>query len=226
MSNPNNKKEQDPLAPEAVTPESDSNTGQEEVTQGQTQSESADTPSDPTMDYPKVVETLRAELDQMKDQAMRALAEAENTRRRAQKDREDASKFAVSGFAKDLLSVADNLRRGLEAVPQDLIEDVRMKNLLDGIEATERELLKTFEKNGIEKLNPKDRPFDPNFHEVLFESPVPGVPAGTVIEVIEVGYALNGRILRPARVGVAKDDGSGPATPPSGEPGANIDTEA
>jgi len=218
-ANPNDKNaEQDPLAPEEIPAE------QPEETQAQDE-----TAADPEMDYPKLVETLRAELDQMKDQAMRALAEAENTRRRAQKDREDASKFAVSGFAKDLLSVADNLRRALDATPEDLKEDVRVKNLLDGIEATERELLKSFEKNKIEKLEPvQGQAFDPNFHEVMFEAPVPGTPGGAIIEVIETGYILNGRILRPARVGVAKDDGQGSAAAPNTdpEPGANIDTEA
>ncbi|MCB1532659.1 MAG: nucleotide exchange factor GrpE [Alphaproteobacteria bacterium] len=177
-------------------------------------------------DFRAVIDALRAELEQNKEQMMRALAEAENTRKRAQKDREDASKFAVSGFAKDLLDVADNLRRALAAVPEDLLEaDVRVKNLLDGIEGTERQLLRSFEKNGIQKLDPLGEPFDPNFHEVMFESPAPDKPAGTIVQVLEVGYVLNGRILRPARVGIAKDEGQGgPQSPPT-EPGGTIDTE-
>ena len=245
----NNNPENDALSPTDATPEHESNEGQTDAPEGQntnsqnqSQGESfeqtleavSDSGAEPqsesegTMDYPKVIETLRSELDQSKDQMMRALAEAENARRRAQKDREDASKFAVSNFAKDLLSVADNLRRGLEAVPDDLKEDVRLKNLTDGIEATERELLRAFDKNGIEKITPeKGQNFDPNFHEVMFEAPVPGTPAGAIIEVIEVGYVLNGRILRPARVGVAKDDGSGNAAPSgNGDPGGQIDTQA
>lgn len=163
---------------------------------------------------------LEGQLAETKDQLMRALAEIENTRRRAQKDRQDASKFAVQGFAKDMLSVADNLRRALDAMPEDAKSNEQMKNLIEGIEATEREMLRTFEKNGIQKLNPEGEMFNPNFHEVMFETPIPGQPAGTIIQVIEVGYMLNERLLRPARVGVAKDDGSG--TPP---PNGGIDTE-
>ncbi|MEM7618783.1 MAG: nucleotide exchange factor GrpE, partial [Pseudomonadota bacterium] len=178
-------------------------------------------------DFHAVIETLRAELDQTKDQAIRALAEAENTRQRAKKEREDASKFAISGFARDLLDVADNLRRALDAVPEDLIEaDVRVKNLLDGIEGTERQLLRSFEKNGIKKIEPIDEIFDPNFHEVMFEGPSPDKPAGTIIQVLETGYVLNDRLLRPARVGVAKDDAQSATEPPSTDPGSQIDTEA
>ncbi len=171
------------------------------------------------------VEALQDELAKAKDQMMRALAEAENARKRAQKDREDASRFAISGFARDLLDVADNLRRALDSVPEDLLAvDDRIKGVLDGIEATERTLLRSFEKNNIQKLEPVDQPFDPNFHEVMFESPVPGKVAGTVIQVIETGYTLNGRLLRPARVGVAKDDGSGGSATP--EAGGDLDIEA
>lgn len=177
------------------------------------------------------VTALEKELDATKDHMLRALAEAENARKRAQKEREDASRYAISAFARDLLDVADNLRRALDAVPEDLSEsDVRVKNLLEGIEATEREMLRSFEKHNIQKLEPLDEVFDPNFHEVMFEAPGTGKPAGTIIEVIDTGYILNDRLLRPARVGVAKDDGqdggsSGPDTP-STDPGSQIDTEA
>lgn len=172
---------------------------------------------------------LQEELDTAKDQLARALADAENTRRRAQKEREDASKFAISKFAKDLLEVSDNLRRALEAFPTDLSEnEPRIQNLIDGIEATERSLLRTFEKNGITKLEPMDEPFDPNFHEVMFEAPVPGKPAGLVMQLVEPGYLLNERLIRPARVGVTQADNSS-ETPPAGSdtsPGGQIDTEA
>ncbi len=171
---------------------------------------------------------LQEQLNQAKDQMMRAIAEAENTRKRAQKDREEASKFAISGFARDLLDVADNLRRALSAVPDDLLEtEPRLKNLVDGIEATERELLRSLEKNGVEKLEPTDEPFDPNFHEVMFEMPDSGKPAGTITQVIEIGYILHDRLLRPARVAIAKDDGSadGGGPPPPTHPGGQIDTE-
>lgn len=170
------------------------------------------------------IQKLEEDLKTAKDHMMRALAEAENARKRAQREREDASKYAVASFSRDILSVADNLRRALSAVPADLLAaHPQIKNLTDGIEATERELLRSFEKNGIQKLEPIDQPFDPNFHEVMFEAPVPGKASGTIIQVIEAGYTLNGRILRPARVGIAKDDGS---TPPPSTPGQKIDTQA
>ena len=172
------------------------------------------------------IEALQDELDKAKDQLLRTAAEAENVRKRARKEREDASRFAISGFAKDLLDVADNLRRALDAVPEDLAADERVKTFVDGIEATERAMLRTFEKNGIEKLEPLDEPFDPNFHEVMFEGPAPDKAPGTIIQVVETGYVLNGRILRPARVGVAQAGGSAESPePPATEPGGSIDTE-
>lgn len=168
------------------------------------------------------VEELQAALAHAKDQVMRALADAENTRRRAQRDREDASKFAISNFARDMLNVADNLRRALDSVPEDNSEfSDRLKALIEGIEATEREMLRNFEKHGIKKVDPMGEPFNPNLHEVMFETPGTGQPPGTIIQVIETGYVLNERILRPARVGVAKDEGQG-----DGTPGHSVDTEA
>ena len=170
------------------------------------------------------IQVLEDELARTKEQMIRALAEAENTRKRATKDRDNASKFAISGFAKDVLSVADNLRRALDAMPAELIESQpQLKNLTDGIEATERELLRSFEKNGIKKIEPLDEMFDPNFHEVMFEAPVPEKPHGTIVQVLEPGYVLNNRILRPARVGIAKGDDTPPQSP---EPGQNLNTEA
>lgn len=169
------------------------------------------------------IQLLESQVDGMKDQMVRALADAENTRKRARKEREDASKFAVSNFARDILSVADNLRRALDAVPVELMAELpQVKNLIDGIEATERELLRSFEKNGITKINPMGEKFNPNFHEVMFEAPMPDKEHGTIIQVIDPGYMINGRILRPARVGIAKSHEN---IPPKG-PGHTIDTEA
>ncbi len=173
------------------------------------------------------ISILEEELAKTKDQMMRSVAESENGRKRALKEREDASKFAVSSFSRDLLSVADNLRRALDSVPDELAEQhPQIKNLLDGIEATERELLHGFSKHGIQKTEPLNERFDPNFHEVMFEAPMPDKQAGTIIQVIEAGYTLNGRILRPARVGIAKNDTSQqePTTPESS--GHIIDTQA
>lgn len=166
---------------------------------------------------------MQNELAEAKDKMVRAVAEAENTRRRAQKEREDARKFAISGFAKDLLSVSDNLRRALDAIPDELKnENEQIKSLVEGIEATERELLRAYEKNGITAIDTTNSVFDPNIHEVMFETPGTGQPGGTIIQTLEMGYMLNKRLLRPARVGIAKDDGSG--EPPPETP--HIDTEA
>lgn len=173
---------------------------------------------------PAELEALREENAALKDQALRALAEAENARRRAQKDREDARKFAISGFARDLLPVADNLRRALDSVSEELAGlDPKVQNLLDGIEATERELIKGLERHGVKPIEAMGKAFDPNMHEVMFEMPAGGQPAGTVLQVVENGYTLQGRILRPARVGVAADEGQGGD---SSRPGASIDTQA
>ena len=148
---------------------------------------------------------LQAENAALKDRLMRALADTENLRRRAERERDDTAKYAVSKFAGDLLSVADNLRRAIEAVPPEARDSNELVNtLLTGVEATERELLQVFERAGIKKNDPSGQPFDPNFHEVLFEIPNSGQPAGTVMQLIQPGYTIHGRLLRPARVGVAK----------------------
>lgn len=170
------------------------------------------------------IAALEEHYAQDKDRMMRALAEAENTRRRAIKDREDAIKFATAGFARDLLGFADNFGRALAAIPEDLkaAGDTRIDSLLSGLEAMERELTGVFERHKITKLIPLDQPFDPNFHEVIFEAPIPGKPAGIIIEVVEPGYVLHDRLLRPARVGIAKGD---PAAKPQ-EPGSRVDTQA
>ncbi len=170
-----------------------------------------------------MVTALQTQLAQQKDQMLRALAEAENGRKRALKDREEAGKYAVASFAKEMLNVADNLRRALDSVPGDLHDDPRLTGLVEGVEATQREMLKIFERQGIRIINPMDEPFNPNYHEVMFEAPSMGKRAGTVMQVIEVGYILHDRLLRPARVGVAKDDGHGGPAP---DPGTRIDTSA
>jgi molecular chaperone GrpE len=142
---------------------------------------------------------------------LRALAEAQNTRHRAEKERQDTAKFAVSSFARDLLAVADNLRRALSSVtPEAREKNAELKNVLIGVEATDRELMRVLESNGIRKIEALGQKFDPNFHEVMFEAES-DKPAGTVVQVIEQGYTIHDRLLRPARVGVAKggDEGGG-----------------
>lgn len=164
------------------------------------------------------VAKLEAEVASLKDQLLRAMAETENTRRRAQRDREDASKFAVSSFAKELVSVADNLRRALDAVPAEGREqDDMLKGLAVGVEATERQLFAAFDRAGIKKLDPAGEPFDPNFHQVMFEIENTGKAAGTVVQVLQPGYTIHGRLLREAMVGVAKGGDAG---------GQHVDTKA
>jgi molecular chaperone GrpE len=147
---------------------------------------------------------VEAELADTKDRLLRALAETENVRRRLQREREDVQKYAIGGFAKDLLSTVDNLRRALDAVPEAEVGDARTRSLLDGVAATERELLGALERHGLKRIDPKGERFDHNFHQAIFEVERPGAAAGTVIEVLQPGYVLHDRLLRPAMVGVAK----------------------
>lgn len=150
-------------------------------------------------------EELEARVTELKDQLLRAIAEQENVRKRADRERDQIRKFGISNFAKDLLSAADNLRRALDAGPENLegVDDA-VRNLIIGVEMTERELLTAFEKNGIRKIDPMGEKFDYNFHQAMFEVEDTGQEAGTVVQVLQPGYAIEDRILRPAMVGVAK----------------------
>ncbi|MBV8133878.1 MAG: nucleotide exchange factor GrpE [Alphaproteobacteria bacterium] len=159
------------------------------------------------------VAALEAEIAEQKDHLLRALAETENVRRRAQREREDALKYAVAGFAKELLSVADNLRRALDSLPETEAREERTRGLLAGVAATERELLSVFERHGIRRIDPDGERFDHNLHQAIFEAERPGKPDGMIIEVLQPGYVLHDRLLRPAMVGVAKgNQGSGEPT--------------
>ncbi len=180
--------------------------------------ESAADPNAPTLEEAlQQIAALDKKAAEAHDKMLRALADAENTRRRAERDREDTAKFAVTSFARDLLSVSDNLKRALDAMPADQ----RGGNAIyEGVAATERELMRILEKNGIKKIEPLNQKFDPNVHEVIFEIPSADKPAGTVLQVVETGYMIHERLLRPARVGVSKNDG----TAPGGE-GSIIDQE-
>lgn len=159
---------------------------------------------------PARVAQLEAEVASLKDQVLRALAETENVRRRAEREREDTAKYAVAKFAKDLLAVADNLRRAVEAVGPDVRESNQaVGNLLTGVEATERQLLAAFDRAGIAKVEALGAPADPNFHQIMMELENTGKPAGTVVQVLQAGYTIHGRLLREAIVGVAKGDVGG-----------------
>lgn len=144
------------------------------------------------------------EVTELKDRLMRSMAEAENVRRRGERQVADAASYAVASFARDMLTVSDNLRRTLDAVTDEIREAETFKVLLEGVELTERELLKAFEKNGILKIVPEGEKFDHNLHQAMFEAEVPSAVPGTIIQVIQPGYVLKERLLRPAMVGVAK----------------------
>ena len=147
---------------------------------------------------------LEGELANLKDQWLRAMAETENLRRRAQRDREEALKYASANFGRDMLSIADNLRRALESclATEELPESV--KALIQGIELTESALLSAFDRHGIKKIDPLNEKFDANLHQAMFEVEDETVPVGTVVQVLQAGYAMHDRLLRPAMVGVSK----------------------
>jgi len=156
----------------------------------------------------------QSECAELKDKVLRTAAEMENLRRRLERDREDAVKYAASKFAKDILSVADNLGRALAAVPKDDL-DPALRNLVEGVAATERELINVFERHGIKRIQAEGQRFDPNLHQAMFEVPDPSQPAGTIVQVVMPGYTVADRLLRPAMVGVAK-----------GGPDVKVDTKA
>lgn len=148
---------------------------------------------------------LEAERKDLKDQLLRALAEAENTRRRVERERSEAVKYAAIPLLRDLVKVADNLSRALAAVPAEAAEsNEQVKTLRDGVALTERELVTAFQRHGVARVEPLGEPLDPNLHEAMFEIPDPAKPAGTVVQVLEAGWKLHDRLIRPARVAVAK----------------------
>ena len=170
---------------------------------------------DETLDFSEAdseVEALRAEVAALKDQALRFAAEAENTKRRAEREMNDARAFAITKFARDLLDAADNLGQATTFAPKDS-QDQAVKNFVIGVEMTEKKLLEAFERNGLKKVAPAaGEKFDPNLHQAMMEQVSPEVPAGSVIKTLQAGYALFGRLVRPAMVVVA-GKGSGVGAP-------------
>lgn len=163
---------------------------------------------------------LQAERDDFKDKVLRTLAEMENLRRRTEREIADAKAYAVTSFARDMLGTSDNLRRALESVPEEARghADGVLKALHEGVELTERDLLKTLERHGVRKIDPQGEKFDPNLHQAMFEAPDPSVPKGMVSKVVQSGYKIGERVLRPALVGVSAG-GPRPAEAPSAEKG-------
>lgn len=155
---------------------------------------------------PDPLDVLRAENADIKDRYLRLAAEMDNLRRRTERDVKDAKSYAVTAFARDMLSVSDNLRRALDAIPAEARAggDAGFLSLVEGVEMTERSMLAALERHGVKKIAPTGQKFDPNFHQAMFEIPNPEIPANTVIQVVQDGYVIGDRVLRPAMVGVSK----------------------
>lgn len=149
---------------------------------------------------------LQVENNALKDQLLRLAADMENLRKRTAREMQDAKTYATTNFARDMLSVSDNLRRALDAIPEDALTDTNsgLKALADGVEMTERAMLNALERHGVTQLSPEGQKFDPNFHQAMFEVPNTEVPNNTVVQVVQTGYAIGDRVLRPAMVGVSR----------------------
>jgi molecular chaperone GrpE len=156
-----------------------------------------------------VLDALRAESADLKDRLLRALADAENTRRRTEREKQDASQYAVTKFARDMLTIADNFARALAALPPEMLADAapKVKGVIEGIEATERQLLATLERHGVTPIDTSDSAkFDPNLHQAIAEVPGNGKPPGSIVDVMQTGYVIGDRLLRPSMVTVARKD--------------------
>ena len=167
------------------------------------------------------LELLVKEAAESRDKMLRTLAEMENLRQRTRREVADAKTYGITGFARDILDIADNLQRALDAVPAEAraAADPGLKALIEGVELTERSLLNALEKNGVKKFDPAGQKFDPNFQQAMFEVPDASVPSGTVVQVVQAGYMIADRVLRPALVGVSKGGAkAAPAAASGNEP--------
>ena len=193
MSDENEKKIEAEIAAESEGAETDA---QEPVVEGET----------PAAEMPEVrIALLEAEVAELKDKLLRALAETENVRRRSDRQRAETSRYAISNFAREMVVVADNLRRALESVDGEARKnDENLANLCEGIEMTEREMLNAFERVDIRRIDAMGKRFDHNYHEAMFEIEDATQPSGTVVHVMETGYTISDRLLRPSKVGVSK----------------------
>lgn len=172
---------------------------------------------------PKPSTSLDRELAEMKDRLLRTLAEMENLRKRTEREVADARTYGVTTFARDILNVADNMHRAMAALDDELRATAgeSLKGLLDGVELTERELLNVLEKHGVKKIEPLKQKFDPNRHQAMYEIEDASVPLGTVLQVVQAGYTIGDRVLRPALVGVSKGGPKATAAAAPAEPPAN-----
>jgi molecular chaperone GrpE len=167
-----------------------------------------------------VIEALNAENSQLKDRVLRTLAEMENLRRRTEREVSDARVYGVTSMARDMLTVVDNLSRALEHLPAEARSnaDPAIQSMIEGVELTARDLEAALSRHGVKKLDPEGQRFDPHFHQAIFEAPDETVPAGTVSQVVQSGWTIGDRVLRPAMVGVSR---GGPKTAPGAEPAAS-----
>jgi molecular chaperone GrpE len=189
----------------------DASAGQDETSAAGTARPGAGEP-----DAGAVIEALNAENSQLKDRVLRTLAEMENLRRRTEREVSDAKTYGVTSFARDMLTVVDNLARALEHFPPEArartTPDPSIRSMVEGVELTARDLEAVLGRHGVKKLDPKGQKFDPNFHQAIFEAPDETVPAGTVSQVVQSGWTIGDRVLRPAMVGVSK---GGPKAAPT-----------
>jgi molecular chaperone GrpE len=178
----------------------------------------AEAASDAVSGLAAEIEELRAENTDLKDKMLRLMAEMENLRRRTERDKSEFSKYAISEFAREIIGVGDNIRRAIEAVPKGAVTpDSVLYSFVEGVEVTERELLKILEKHQIKRFDPQGEPFNPHLHEAMTKIDVPNVPADTVVQVIHAGYMIGERVLRPAAVIVAKGGQGSDASKNSGK---------
>ena len=192
----------------------------EEPAKQNAEPESAATPEAAAADGAREVDALaaenkalRAQAEDLHDRNLRLVAEMENLRRRTERDKSEFAKYAISEFARDILTVGDNLRRAIEAVPKEaVVSDPALSSLIEGVEVTERELLKVLERFQVKRFDPLGEPFNPHLHEAMTKVDVPNVPADTIIQTIHAGFMIGDRVLRPAAVIVAKGGGAAEQT--------------
>jgi molecular chaperone GrpE len=198
MTDPTARKAEDAAAEAQAKVDAQTETAEADP-QAKSTEKATDKPADP-------LAKAQREAADYRDKLLRTLAEMENLRKRSEREIADARAYGISGFARDVLAVADNMHRALEAIDPALREsaDAKVKSLIEGVELTERELLKTLEKHGVKKFSPEGQKFDPNFHQAMFELEHPEVPPGHVAQVMQAGYMIGERVLRPAMVGVSK----------------------
>jgi molecular chaperone GrpE len=186
-----------------------------------TRARSVNEAGDPAAQAGAELEALITENADMRDRLLRTMADMENLRRRTEREKTDTARYAISNFARDVLTVGDNLRRTVEHVPAEAAaQDPALKSFLDGVEITERELLNVLERHGVTRIDPLGARFDPNCHQAMYEVPDPNVPEGTVVDVMQAGYVIGDRCLRPALVAVSKGGAKASVAALSGKDGS------